>query len=290
MTEANEVNEEEMDVFEDSDFPNEEIEATNDDASEEIEDESEADEADADPDDVDLDDDLVDDDATKDDDITNTPTPKTFKVMINHQEREVSEDDPDFINYLQKGMDYDRVKDQVNTYKNDPRLSFVENLAKQHNMTPEQYIQAVEDQQYQDEIDDLVESGVSKDVAKEVVDTRRQKQQGSQVQSQSQEEKELVDFVEYYAKVNGKQFDPDSDTLPDEVWKSNASGTPLKVAYMEHLVTLKQDEQKAAQKQAEQKRQNEEAKKKAPVKGVSKSGPGKSQKKDPQLDGLFEED
>lgn len=277
-------NEEVMDVFDDSDFPNEEIEDTNDDDSgenEEESDENETNEDDADQDDEDSE----DEDTAKDDDIANAPTPKTFKVMINHEEREVSEEDPDFINYLQKGMDYDRVKDQVNTYKNDPRLSFVENLAKQNNMTPEQYIQAVNDQQYQAEIDELIESGVTEAVAKEVVDTRRQKEP----QSQSQEQKELVDFVDYYAKINGKPFDPDTDTLPEEVWKSNADGTPLKVAYMEHLVQQKQADQKLLQKQEEQKKQNEEAKKKAPVKGVSMNGTGKSPKKDPMLDGLFED-
>lgn len=285
--------EEVMELFEDADFPDEEIEDTNDDASKEKGDDSEeanddeTDTDDVDPDDTDEED--LEDDTTKKDDEPNldTPTPKTFKVMVNHEEKEVSETDENFISYLQKGLDYDRVKDQVNTYKNDPRLSFVENQAKKYNMTPEQFISAVQDQEYQSEIDDLVKSGVTEEVAKEVVDTRRQKQ--PEPQSQKQEDKELVDFVEYYAKTNGKTFNPDTDTLPDEVWVANANGTPLKVAYMEHLLSLKQAEQKLSQKQEEQKKQNEEAKKKAPVKGVSNSGPGKSLKKDPLFDGLFED-
>lgn len=302
------MEEEEMEVFEDADFLDDEIEDTNDNESEEKEEESEKnddskddsnDEDDANLDDSNNDEDSKDEeatkeDATKEDDKSNpnTPTPKTYKVMVNHKEVEVSEEDANFINYLQKGMDYDRVKDQVNTYKNDPRLSFVENLAKQANMTPEQFIQAVQDEQYQDEIDELVKSGVKEDIAKEVVDTRRQKRQESQPQvtdQQKQEEKELVDFVEYYAKINGKTFDPDTDNLPDEVWKSSANGTPLKVAYMEYLLEQKQEQQKEAQKQEQQKKQNEEAKKKAPVKGVSKGGPTKSPKKDPLFDGLFED-
>jgi hypothetical protein len=281
-------NEEVMEVFDDSDFLTEEIEDTNDDTSKEDEEESDEIEAtDEDKEDADLDvtddEDIIKDEEEKD----TTPKPFKFKGKLNHQD--IEEDIPydEAVALIQMGKDYNRVKDQVNTYKNDPRLSFVENLAKQVNMTPEQYINFVNDQQYQSEIDDLVDTGMRADDAKELVDSRRQKQQGPQ--TQTQEQKELIDFVDYYAKINGKQFNPDTDTLPDEVWKANAGGTPLKVAYMEHLVQQKQEQQKQLQKQDEQKKQNEEAKKKAPVKGVSNSGPGKSPKKDPLLDGLFED-
>lgn len=293
---------EDMNMFTDKDFldveddtnetnENEEIDVDEESENEDNDDKDSSEDEDIDSnDEEDSEDESTEEEDDKQDD-SKQSTPKTLKVRVNHQDLEVAEEEA--IKWIQKGMDYDRVKDQVNTYKNDPRLTFVESLAKQHNMTVDQYIDAVSNKQYQDMLDELLEQGVTEALAKEIVGIRREKDQESKAKSQQQkqtdEERDLIDFVDYYQKLNGKPFDPDSENLPESVWQANAAGTPLKQAYMEFLVEQKQEVKKQEDKKQKQEEKKKEVKAKAPVKGVTNNGSGKSPKKDPVFDGLFED-
>lgn len=272
-----------IDLFEESDFPAEEIEDTDDNESdgedtEENEQDGEEEESETDT-----------DDSTEEEDEKEEETkPQTYRLKTkeNHQIVEAEYSEEDLVSLVQKGKDYDRVKGQVNDYKNDPRIAFIGRLANEHNMTPEQYMKSYDEQQYKNQLDELIESGVSEEIAKEVVDTRRKK--NTPVPEQSQEEKDLQDFLSYYTKVNGRDFG-ESDSLPDAVVKSVQGGTPLKVAYMEYLIEQKEQAKTEQKKQEKKQEHKEEVKKKAPVKGVGKAGNGKSPKKEKIFDGLFED-
>lgn len=280
------MDENELNIFEDSDFPNEEIEDTNDNESEGEEEEEEQEETDS------AEEAEEDDSEEEQGEEEEDTTPKTYRLKTkeNHQEVESEYAEDELVSLVQKGKDYDRVKQQVSEYKNDPRLAFIGRLANEHNMTPEQYMKAYDDQQYKTQLDELIESGVSEEIAKEVVETRRKK--NTPEPEQTQDEKDLQDFLVYYAKVNGRDF-AENDTLPTEVVKAVQSGTPLKTAYMEYLIDnqkqTQSEQKKQAEKQVQKQEHKEKVKQKAPVKGVGKMGNGASPKKDKLFDGLFED-
>ncbi|RCW44224.1 hypothetical protein [Paenibacillus prosopidis] len=283
------MDEDVINIFEENDFPNEEIEDTNDNESEGEEEEDETEETDGEEDAKEND---TDDDDEEESEEEEDTTPKTYRLKTkeNHQEVEAEYSEEELVSLVQKGKDYERVKQQVNDYKNDPRLTFIGRLANEQNMTVEQYIRWHDDQQYKNQLEELLDAGVPEDVAKEVVETRRNK--NTPEPEQTQDEKDLQEFLTYYTKVNGREFG-ESDTLPADVVKAVQSGTPLKIAYMEHLIEQKEqaktEQKKQAEKQEKKQEHKEKVKQKAPVKGVGKNGNGKSPKKDALFDGLFDE-
>lgn len=252
-------------------------EDTNDIDEEEVSDESTDDEETNDEDENDNPD---DDDENEDEEKEDTK-PKSYRLKTkeNHQEVEQEYTEEELISLVQRGKDYDRVKSQAQQYRDDPRLTFVESQAKQSNMTVEQYIDAVNNEQYQDMYDELLEQGVTEALAKEIVDIRRDKNREVQTKTQTVQDRDVYEFVDYYNKVNSKQFDPETDILPDSVWQANAAGTPLRIAYMEYLVEQKQEDKKQDAKKQKQEEKKQEVKTKAPIKGVKNNGAGqKSQK------------
>lgn len=280
------MDEEVINIFEENDFLEEEIEDTNDNESESEEEEEEKEETDS-AEDTEEDDSEEEQDEEKEDTI-----PKTYRLKTkeNHQEVEAEYSEEELVSLVQKGKDYDRVKQQANDYKSDPRLTFIGRLANENNMTVEQYMKWHDDQQYKSQLEELLDNGVPEDVAKEVVETRRKK--NTPEPEQTQDEKDLQDFLVYYAKVNGRDF-AENDTLPNEVVKAVQGGTPLKTAYMEYLIENQKQTQSEQKKQAEKQEKKQEhkdkVKQKAPVKGVGKMGNGNSPKKDKLFDGLFED-
>lgn len=234
-------------------------------------------------------------DASEDDesdgDDEEAPPVKVFKVRVNRQDVEIPEHEAPA--YIQKGMDYDRVKGQVESLRNDPRLAFVDNLAKQHGMSAEEYLTAYEKHQYKSELDNLLDQGIPENVAQEILATRKEKIAKAEAErAQKQQEKDkagLMEFVEYFSKAHGRQFDVEADEIPATVWEAVAEGTPLKVAYMEYLVDCKEQEKAELAKKISAEESKKASRAKAPVKGTGHYGTGASPKKNPVFDGLFED-
>jgi hypothetical protein len=190
-----------------------------------------------------------------------------LKVKYNKEEMEL--DEATARELAQKGLNYDKTIERLQALENDPRLSFIENLAKQHNMSPQEYIEAVQQQQEQERINQLVEQGISEELAQEMLENRKFREQfESEKRTKAEETKknaEFNEFFDYFRQANGKDFNTQSDEIPQSVWEANANGVPLKFAYMEH-------QNSQYKQQLQTLKQNESNAQKAPVRSVTAHG------------------
>lgn len=171
---------------------------------------------------------------------------QAFKVKYLHEEKEIPYEEAP--TYIQKGMDYDRVRAKYEESK--PVLSFVESLAQQNGMSVPDYLKAVEDYQRQQEIEALAsQRSLDPELAEELYLLRQERQQ-REVQKQQQEvqerqNKEYVDFLNAYPDLKPEE-------IPTDVWRIKAEeGLPLKAAYK--IYKAEQLESQLNTKQANQK-------------------------------------
>lgn len=195
------------------------------------------------------------------------PEIPTFKVKYNHEEQEISYDDA--IPLIQKGMNYDKVQERLQALETDPRLAFVEELAREENMTVDQYLNAVNEYREQERLNQLVQQNIPEELAREILETRKFRDEiKTEKQTKAEEEKRNADFqqfFDYFKQANGRDFVPNKDEIPQEVWSANANGVPLKYAYMEH-------HNNELKSQLQVFKQNESNATKAPIGGVSTHG------------------
>ncbi|WHY76071.1 hypothetical protein QNH20_18335 [Neobacillus sp. WH10] len=196
-----------------------------------------------------------------------TTEPLKFKVKFNREEQELSYDEA--VPFIQKGMHFDKVQERLQALESDPRLAFIENLANQNGMTADEYIQAVQQQQEQARIDELVQQGISEELASEMLENKKFRQQyEAEKQTKAQQEKqnaEYNEFFDYFKQANGRDFDSNKDQIPETVWQATQNGVPLKFAYMEH-----QNQQ--LQQQIQTYKQNETNANRAPVTSTTAHG------------------
>lgn len=200
--------------------------------------------------------------------------PRKLRVKYNHQEMELGEDEA--IPLIQKGMNYEKVQEQLNSLKNDPRLSFVEELARDNNMTVDQYLQAVKESREQQRLNELIQNNIPEDLAREILENRKFREQlETEKKSKQVEEKRNSEFSEFLETFpNAKAED-----IPKEVWEANQNGVPLKFAYMQHEFNKVQNELKTL-------KQNQENRKKAPIGGITTYGTKETVEEDDFLRGF----
>lgn len=124
-----------------------------------------------------------------------------------------------------------RLEREKQKYESDPRIQFVQGLAEMYGLTPEQYIEAVKQQEEQAKLDALIQQNIPQDVAQEILESRKFREQWEAEQAQKQQEElqrmEFMDFFQNYPDVKPEE-------IPQEVWERNTQGVPLKYAYMEY--------------------------------------------------------
>jgi hypothetical protein len=154
---------------------------------------------------------------------------KAIKVKYQHQDMEIPlEEAP---TYIQKGLNYDKVFESFQALQKDPRLSFVENLAKSYNMSPDEYIQAVQAQQEQAKLDELIQQNIPEHYAKEILENKRFREtyenQLKQNEARQQQEKQYQEFLNEYPDI-------DPVSIPPEVWQQVNEGKHILDAYARH--------------------------------------------------------
>jgi hypothetical protein len=204
-----------------------------------------------------------------------------LKVKYNKEEMEL--DEATARELAQKGLNYDKTMERLQALESDPRLSFIENLAKQHDMTPQEYIEAVNQQQEQQRIDDLVQQGISEELAQEMLENRKFREQfEAEKRTKADEAKknsEFNEFFDYFRQANDRDFNAQSDEIPQSVWDATEKGVPLKFAYMEH-------QNNHFKTQLQTLKQNESNKQKAPITSVTAHGGNPIESEDDFLAGF----
>jgi uncharacterized membrane protein YheB (UPF0754 family) len=85
-------------------------------------------------------------------------------------------------------------------------------------MTPDEYIEAVRQQQEQARIDELVSQGISEELAQEMMENKKFREQyEAEKKAKAEEEKKNQDFAEffdYFRTANGREYVPNQDAIP----------------------------------------------------------------------------
>ena len=157
-----------------------------------------------------------------------------IKIKYNHEEKEIPYEEA--IQHIQKGMNYDKVNEKYTALQSDPRLSFVENLAKQYNMSPTEYIEAVNQAAEEEKLNNLIENNIPPELAQEIMENKKFREKYEAVQQEQQaaeaDKKQYQEFMDKFPGVTGEHIKP-------ETWDTVHKGTPLKYAYMEQLLEEK---------------------------------------------------
>lgn len=167
------------------------------------------------------------------------PTRQSFKVKHLKEEKEISYDEAP--EYIQKGLDYDRVREKYDETK--PVLGFVEKLAKQNNMSVQEYMQEVERYEREQAIQDIADNNqLSKEMAEELFLLREERktraQKDEEAKREAEKKEEYLSFVNEFPNV-------DVDSIPVEVFELKHQNPRLTLtdAYIRH----QWNEQKKAQ-------------------------------------------
>jgi hypothetical protein len=206
---------------------------------------------------------------------------QALRVKFNHEEREIPIDEA--IPLVQKGLNYDKTLERLQALESDPRLSFVEELAQQFNMDVPTYLEAVKAQREEQRIQELVEQGISTELAQEMLENRKFREQFEQEKKtkadEAQKNEEYNEFFNYFREANGRDYQPNQDNIPDSVWEAANNGVPLKFAYMQH-------ENQQIKQQLQTFKQNQSNAQKAPVGSVTNHGSTETASEDVFMQGF----
>lgn len=209
---------------------------------------------------------------------------ETMMLKYNHEEKDYTLSEVKGL--AQKGMNYDKVVEKLNTLEESPSIQFVEQQARANDMSVKEYIQATHDYQKQLEVDKLVEAGNTEDVAKELIDKRYAEKQAKldkedadkEQLGRDTEQKDLDEFLETFPDVK-------ADEIPSEVFKL---AEDKNLSLTDAMFRIENQRMAKEMKTMKRKASN---KKKAPLtKGVTDHGADKVAKVDPDLDGWDDTD
>lgn len=210
-----------------------------------------------------------------------TPEQLRFKVKYNHEEQELGYDEA--VPLIQKGMNYDKLQEQIRQLESDPRLGFIEELANEQGMDVNEYLQAVRTHREDAKLQELLDNNIPEEYAREMLESRkdREERQKEKVEKsrEVEQQKEAGEFFEYFKQTNGRDYDSSKDKIPQEVWEANKQGTPMKYAYMQHHANELKSQLKTF-------KQNETNTKRAPINGVTGFGGDEPTSNDPFLTGF----
>lgn len=150
-------------------------------------------------------------------------------LKIKYNKEELALDRDRAIELAQKGANYDKVYEKLQSFESDPRLSFVEKQAQKYGMGIDEYLQAVEEAERQEEINRLVEENIPESIAKELYENRKFREQMSAKEQefavQEQRTKDYQQFLQQFPDVNPENISPD-------VWQMVNQGMSLTDAYV----------------------------------------------------------
>ncbi len=213
--------------------------------------------------------------------------PKTWTLRHLGEEKTVNEQEITAL--AQKGLDYDRVREKYDAAK--PVMEMFSQMAKQSNMTIEQYIAFVRTEAKKS-------SGMSEDEAKRAVDLEdresavmakeaeeAEKKTAAQQAAQtgnSAEERRNADIAEFQKTFPDAA--KDANAIPQEVWDAVKQGQRLAVAYA--LWREKQALAEAERVKQESAAKDQNAKNSGRSTGSMKTAGAESKASDPFLDGF----
>lgn len=176
-----------------------------------------------------------------------TPLLKALSGKIKYNKEEVNvESIEDLITNVQKGLNYDKKVQEVENLQNGKALSYVTKKAQELGMTVDEYMDQVEDYEKKQEeernqakFEDMVNSGVPEDVAKEVIATSQLRKQlqakENELKEKEEAQKKEADKNREYEEFLREFPDVNPEDIPKEVFE-DAQNSNLTNAYMKWKV------------------------------------------------------
>lgn len=100
--------------------------------------------------------------------------------------------------------------------------------------TEAEYKQALYEQELQEKGQDPDEV---KRLIEEHPDVKAARELRESVEQEQRQKAEYADFFQTFKKLNKRDFNAETDQIPNEVWEANEKGVPLKYAYLEHYTS-----------------------------------------------------
>ncbi len=167
--------------------------------------------------------------------------PQYFTVKHLKEEKKISHDEAP--SYIQKGLDYDRVRERYDESK--PMVEFIENLAKSNNMSVNEYMEAVTEHTRQQEIEKIAEqNALPEELAEELYLLRQERKERAvekeQMEKEREQQQEYMDFINEFPNVK-------YDEVPKEVFDIKANNPRISIsdAYMRYQYNQMMEKEKA---------------------------------------------
>lgn len=166
-----------------------------------------------------------------------TPEQSTIPIKFNHEEQHIPLEEAQ--TWIQKGMNYDKVYERLSELESDPRLSFVQDLAEENDMSVEDFLEMFQAERHQAQLNQLIENNIPQELAEEILLARQDRaeraRQAEIAEAEKEEQMQYLGFFEEFKNLNGREFDAQRDQIPHEVWQVHNDGMPLRFAYMQHF-------------------------------------------------------
>ena len=146
-------------------------------------------------------------------------------VKYNGSRRQLSREEA--VAYAQKGMNYDKIHDKLKAYEENGAMkraySLLEDLSARYGVSPEEYLDGIDRQRQQDEIEHIAKkANMTSDQAQEIYRARRENDRLMEENRFRREMQELLD----------ENPDLHSGEIPDEaIYYRSRYRIPLKEAY-----------------------------------------------------------
>ena len=152
-------------------------------------------------------------------------------LTIKYNKDEVPLDKNRAIEYAQKGMNYDHVYNELTQLRNHPGMSYLNTQAQRYGMTVDQYVQAVQEAEEREQLNQLVQNNIPQEYAQEMLENRKFRQQ-YQAERQANQQRETTnrmyqEFLDTYPDIKPEE-------IPPEVWQEVKQGKNLLDAYVRH--------------------------------------------------------
>lgn len=155
----------------------------------------------------------------------------TYTVKYNGKDVSLSLDE--LKTNAQKGLNYDKVKGELDALKSSDALRLVDELAASAGVPVDDYVRNVRREMQQNEINSLAETeGVNEDVAGELYEARKVNAEREAASNAEKENRERLDkmFTDFQNRFPGVG----PEDVPPEVWDKVREGEDLSLAYAMH--------------------------------------------------------
>lgn len=208
------------------------------------------------------------------------------KIKFNHEPVKV-ESVEDIISNFQKGLNYDKLKEQLDELTTSEEMTYLKQKAEENGLTTKEFIKIVKEQEekqreaeYENKYNELIDSGVSEDIVKDMItklkktdDLERKINQIELKEKKLKEEQERnakhEEFIKTFPNVN-------LETLPKEV-----------IIAEDKVKAYYEWQNKELIKQLEIAKQNENNSKRNPVKETTEHGGVETEQEDDFIKGLL---